>query len=375
MHLDDRILIDIYGSCDAPERWQTVLDRVCEASGAKNASVQLFRRNGNKLQQQWCARDSRSMESAAHHDAWVNNDDNPRLSLDGTTIATSLGVVTDGERFHRNPVALRDLQKRLARVGLRGGTGVLVDVAPSYFFSIMLHQGLGEPGKSDEIGVEMLKALAPHLRQAATFAVKFSMMHHRARAISSAFDRLRVGAILCTAAGEVLWANKAADDIIARVGAIVVQNGIFRCDRIADQAKLASLISSANNGTGDGVLKIGVMHGEALQIMARSTCAINDPMAAGFDQIPGIELFLIDQMRPPTFHIEEISTLFCLAPAEARLAIALCQGQSVADYAVGRNISFGTARIQLKRVLAKTDSRRQGDLVGKIYRSIFAQMQ
>jgi len=36
--------------------------------------------------------------------------------------------------------------------------------------------------------------------------------------------------------------------------------------------------------------------------------------------------------------------------------------------------SVGTARVQLKQALAKTDSRRQGELIGKLYASIVAQM-
>ena len=55
------------------------------------------------------------------------------------------------------------------------------------------------------------------------------------------------------------------------------------------------------------------------------------------------------------------------------VAAALCAGWSVSDFARDRGISVGTARIQLKSVLSKTNTRRQADLVRQICASIAAQ--
>lgn len=55
--------------------------------------------------------------------------------------------------------------------------------------------------------------------------------------------------------------------------------------------------------------------------------------------------------------------LYELTPAEARLAAALVAGESVQEFAERTDISEATARTHLKHVLAKTDTRRQSDLI------------
>ena len=68
-----------------------------------------------------------------------------------------------------------------------------------------------------------------------------------------------------------------------------------------------------------------------------------------------------------------VGTLFALSPAESRLAVALCQGQTVNDYAANHGVSVGTARFQLKQVLAKTQAPRQSELVRRVCTSVVAQ--
>ena len=70
---------------------------------------------------------------------------------------------------------------------------------------------------------------------------------------------------------------------------------------------------------------------------------------------------------------ERISRLFGLSPAEARVAAALCEGLSISDYSSAHGITRGTARFQLKQVLAKTGTERQLDLVRKLFSSVIAQ--
>jgi DNA-binding CsgD family transcriptional regulator len=67
-----------------------------------------------------------------------------------------------------------------------------------------------------------------------------------------------------------------------------------------------------------------------------------------------------------------IATLFALSPAESRLTAALCRGQPVEDYARTAGVTVGTARFQLKQVLAKTQVRRQSELIRRIYSSVIA---
>jgi len=85
------------------------------------------------------------------------------------------------------------------------------------------------------------------------------------------------------------------------------------------------------------------------------------------------ELIAVILGRPgdiPSMSISDIAELFELTHAEARLTIALCQGASVAEYACGRGISLGTARVQLKNALTKTQTHRQAELVRQVCASV-----
>jgi DNA-binding CsgD family transcriptional regulator len=59
-----------------------------------------------------------------------------------------------------------------------------------------------------------------------------------------------------------------------------------------------------------------------------------------------------------------VQGLFDLTPAEAKLEALVAAGHPPRDAALRLNVSVGTARTTLKRVLAKTGVGRQADLVG-----------
>lgn len=74
-------------------------------------------------------------------------------------------------------------------------------------------------------------------------------------------------------------------------------------------------------------------------------------------------------------HVERIlCSAFGLTQAEARIALGIMRGESVATIAAARGIAVATARTQLKSVFAKTRTHRQAELaafVGRIgYREI-----
>jgi DNA-binding CsgD family transcriptional regulator len=66
--------------------------------------------------------------------------------------------------------------------------------------------------------------------------------------------------------------------------------------------------------------------------------------------------------------LEILAEKYRLTPAEARLAMHLGEGGSLADYAEAAGVAIGTARTQLKSIFAKTGVNRQAALAGLIHR-------
>jgi DNA-binding CsgD family transcriptional regulator len=75
----------------------------------------------------------------------------------------------------------------------------------------------------------------------------------------------------------------------------------------------------------------------------------------------------------PSLPADLIGRVFALSPAESRVAAALCSGLTINEYASASGVTIGTARFQLKQVLAKTQVNRQADLVRQICSSVIAQ--
>lgn len=69
---------------------------------------------------------------------------------------------------------------------------------------------------------------------------------------------------------------------------------------------------------------------------------------------------------------DQIAELFALLPSEARLALALSRGMTIAEAACDLGLTIETARTYSKKIYAKTGARGQPDLVRFIHRSVLA---
>ncbi|MDE2301815.1 MAG: helix-turn-helix transcriptional regulator [Sphingomonadales bacterium] len=67
---------------------------------------------------------------------------------------------------------------------------------------------------------------------------------------------------------------------------------------------------------------------------------------------------------------EQLGQLFDLLPSEARLALALSRGMSIAEAAAELRLTVESARTYSKRIYAKTGARGQADLLRFIHRSV-----
>ena len=69
---------------------------------------------------------------------------------------------------------------------------------------------------------------------------------------------------------------------------------------------------------------------------------------------------------------DQLAELFALLPSEARLALALSRGMTIAEAASDLGLTIETARTYSKKIYAKTGARGQPDLVRFIHRSVLA---
>lgn len=371
-NLSTRILPDLYGCCDHPDSWRSLLDQICNGLGARSAAVQIYRREGAYLSQRWEERDTYSHAHASLHDRWINNGDNPRLAYYPQNGLPT--VDNDDQRFGPNSPHVAETRRRLAQVGLRGGTGILFEFEPSRFFSLIVHRQIDDAMDMDRLDAAFLRDIGPHLLSLSRVSARLQAVKAAEATLRSITDRLRAGIVSCNASGEVHWHNRAAADMLANGMPLTLDNGQLRGISAESRHRLARLLAPACH---DEVVAaaFGDADGRMVQAIALPGGALAGTGTRSWgEEQDDIALILIDPARAPLLSPGHVMALFGLTPAESQLAVALSHGMSLNAYADRRGISVGTVRIQMKRILEKTDSRRQADLVGKLYGSVIAQV-
>jgi DNA-binding CsgD family transcriptional regulator len=86
-------------------------------------------------------------------------------------------------------------------------------------------------------------------------------------------------------------------------------------------------------------------------------------ISLGFASPASLVLLILDVYRTGRDPAAVFKRLFGLAPAEARAAVAFCQGETLRDYAERHGMGYETARKQLQSVQDKVGVRRQAELM------------
>jgi DNA-binding CsgD family transcriptional regulator len=79
-------------------------------------------------------------------------------------------------------------------------------------------------------------------------------------------------------------------------------------------------------------------------------------------------VFVATERGPPTASLEALADAFGLTPAEARVLARLGQGESIDAAAAAIGVARTTVKTHLARILSKTGTHRQADLVALVGR-------
>jgi len=256
-----------------------------------------------------------------------------------------------GSRMARHPV----LQKLFEPQGLRAGPGIGVMLGRE-------GEGIGAlllvlpctddwtPSADDRA---LLASLAPFLPEATRLQYRMA----DATALTSLLDHLRMGVILLDDHSRVSYANRSAAELLGVEPGLSELAGGDRRD-----ARTEALFRTVRSeGENDDGIHRHPADGRPLQLLESKLDWPNDLSLSGrrFRRA----LFIGDPNQRTGDPFEVLGRLYGLTPAESRLAWLLVGDFSLAEAAVQLGITQSTARTVLKRVLAKTGTRRQASLV------------
>jgi DNA-binding CsgD family transcriptional regulator len=239
-----------------------------------------------------------------------------------------------------------------------------VGVRPLAGMLIFRREGGRPLGGSD---LALLDQLVPHLARAYAIHCRIGEAQHQERALREVLDRLPSGVMLLDKDARVVLSNRSADLVLSLADGIRLEDGRPRLadpqqDRAFQQLLTETLQTRAERGRSYGkTLSLPRPSGR------RSFAAMIGPLLA---PPPGTNLreaatilFITDPEGRQISTTEVLQGLYDLTPAEAELLRLLAEGRSLEEVATQRGVTMNTARGQLKQVFAKTDTRRQGELV------------
>jgi DNA-binding CsgD family transcriptional regulator len=185
---------------------------------------------------------------------------------------------------------------------------------------------------------------------------------------TAALDQLTLGIALLGAGGHVRYANRIAQAIMAEEDGLCVRGGRCVAARSDDAAALRAAINRVLTlKEGASVFLARPSGKRALALLIASTSLEVASLAS-----PAALVVITDPERGCVPPKERLMQAYGLTPAEAALARCLLQGHDVAATAEQLRITLETARTHLRRVLLKTDTHRQSDLVRLLLREVGA---
>jgi len=197
-------------------------------------------------------------------------------------------------------------------------------------------------------------------------------MSFRLTAALGVLGELHVGVIVIGESGRVLLMNRKARSIVERGDALNVIRNHLLTNRADSTEQLRSLIRDAVGGTREHASRsVGVMM-LAKNPSGPALGALITPLQ--FKQFEGVNdraaaMILIadpDAIIEPSFSV--LRRQFGLTRAESRVAECLMRGETIEQAAKSLKISSATVRTHLKRIFAKTATRRQPELVHLLLR-------
>ena len=348
------LIAGIYDAAVVPESWPSVLESCREFVGGASAAIFAKSVTGNRRQLYHIDGRLDSEQTQVYFSRLAPIDPSNTVQV---YAELEQGVITsqklDWEDFGKSrfngewaePQGIVDVG--FATLDRRGDWAAL--------FGVFRHE---RDGLGDELMRQRLSLLAPHIGRAVRIGNMIGRANREADTFRNIVDGLATAVLLVDAEGRLVHANYAGNMILGTSNAISHgHEGTVRLDRQSMREMLpqtnASIPHSTSFETASGERL--VVHVLPLMGGVRSLSGIGgDAVAALFVQPARFD--------PPSIP-ETLARAFNLTPAELRVALATLSHDRVADVAETLGVAEPTVKTHLSRVFAKTDTKRQADIV------------
>jgi DNA-binding CsgD family transcriptional regulator/PAS domain-containing protein len=215
--------------------------------------------------------------------------------------------------------------------------------------------------------VDVVNALKPHVQRALGIQSRLTGAFVPGREVGDVLEHLQFGVILLNAAGQVVFVNRMASEIAAACDGLRLEGCTLRASHRDATPVLQRMIASVLNPQSPGPPGRGGTLALPRRSSKRPLALTIAPLPANPERVGTANatavVFVVDPERQTEPTVETIRRLYGLTEMESQMARLIATGQSVKEAADHLRITESTARTHLKRILGKTQTRRQSQLV------------
>lgn len=355
----DTLVEALYACPLAPDRWHEALNHLGSWVGA--GAFHLFAWD----QQSGAARlslvsDESFVSAIQKFDEYYGRIDVVRARA--LTVAPGDFFVTQDHFDDRFVSGNEWFQDFLIPQGLCWSTGGTVPVENGVHAVLALLRN-ADRGRYDPAELLRARRVWPHFKQALSLFVQTEALRHSATLGERGLEKIEAGVIAADDRGRVFHANRQAEAICARSSNLRIRQGRLVGTGPDIDAALSEALATA--GTRGRAESLGTDHDAAgiPNLMIACTPLRDTPSPWVMTSRASVLVLLRERGRQRMLSGQQLIRLFGLSPAEARLARALVHGMTPEEHAATAGVSISTVRTQLRRVLEKTGTKRQTELV------------
>ena len=366
---NEDLIEHIYDASLSPEAWPALLTSLCETIGGSSAWLsRLDVRTGNGAGI-IAGIDPEMPELYRQHYGAVNpiaKVENARGFMD----AWRPIILTDEDRipkdelekseFYADFLTPQDIHSTLMiRLGAQNFTTTVVNIHRSR-----------RQGRFGQSAMDKSRLLHRHLIRAFRITESMSKADGLSADLASNLDLFLDAMFVLDGVGRLRHANTSARRMLTGLHPFRVTSGSLRAARGDDDKTLQALIGAAGSHTlrrGGSMGMTSKTGGERLMV---TVAPIQPERFSVFHDGPSILVCVgATAARAATPEVV-LSAKLNLSAAEVRVGVTLLEGMTPAEAAQALGLSIHTVRAHLARMFAKTDTRRQAELVSLMTRTL-----
>ena len=265
-------------------------------------------------------------------------------------------VITEREKARHPYYAWHDkrIETRFRLVGQ-------MSPAPAMQAGVALHR-TRQVGRFEPADVERFSRLYAHLEKALAIGFRLGSLGAMQQCATDLLDQNPAAIVLLDSHKRIVYSNRSAESLRAATDGICLSGNALLACRRDDDNQLQGLISSVlRDGSADGFMRVLRPSGKRPWSILVAAASHRFPALSLFR--PAVCIVITDPDSQRRLPLQRLRSAFHLTDAEARLACILADGHELHAAAAELKITYGTARARLAAIFAKTETRRQGELV------------